>query len=632
MPLLVPLVFAGLALVCSRWPSRQGTRESLVRAGLLFGAIVLLSTEALSTFDAITASAVARLWLALGVVAVSIGVLARVRGDPGDPSDATGHSTVPGLHAAVCATILGLTLLTAVVAPPNYPDSMTYHMARIAHWIQAGSVDWFPTADPRQNFQMPLAEFVILHLQLLSGGDRWANLVQWASFLMCGAVVSLVLHELGQPARIQWAGAIVAFTVPMAILQASGAQNDLVVSFWLLAFLLYLWRTISDRSWQSSILCGLALGLALATKGTAYLYAPAMGAALVVARAATTPRGRPLPLITGLVVALALAASLSLGIWSRSVAALGTPVCCGEKYFVERLTPGDMVSNVLRNAAVHLGIPKLRGVVPSAVAFLSPVDLDDPATTWETQSFVVYFSFHEGKAGNTLLLLVFLAGVVSIAADRRLRRGPAMAWAGAVVAGFLAYSLALKWQPWASRLQTPCFLVAAVPVAIALCARGHWIERGGLALLFAGAIPFLLVNQSRPLIPRYSPSIFVVSRTEQYYADRKTYRIPYSEAAAFLRESAESEIGLLFDEDDYEYPFWVMIKKDFTGPPLLRHVGVTGKPESTVPPPRLIVATRGGERHTVDGVDYVRVRDFGEMSVLRRARDAEQTSAGSDSL
>ncbi|HYO45480.1 MAG TPA: hypothetical protein VEY33_02175 [Gemmatimonadota bacterium] len=603
----------------------------MVRAALFFGAIVLIATEILSLFDAITASNVTALWLALGVGSGIAAIGARVRvGQAGDKRVGGGRSPTPLLPAAACATILGLTLLTAIVAPPNYPDSMTYHMSRVAHWIQARSVDWYPTGDSRQNYQMPFAEFLILHLQLLSGGDRWANLVQWGSFLLSGVLVSLVLHELGQPARVQWAGAIIAFTVPMAILQASGAQTDLVVSLWLLGFLFYLWRTMSDHSWQSSILCGLALGLALATKGTAYLYAPAMGAALVVAYAATAQRGRSLP-ARGLVVALALAASLSLGIWSRSISAHGSPICCGGKYFVERLTPGDIVSNVLRNAAVHVGLPRLRRAVPRAVAFLSPVDLDDPATTWPATRFVVHFSFHEGKAGNTLFLLLFLASTVSVAADRRLRRGNAMAWAGAAVTGFLAYSLALKWQPWASRLQTPCFVVAAVPLAIALCARGRWIERGGLALLFIGAIPFLLINQSRPLVPRYSPSIFVTSRTDLYYADRKAYRLPYSETAALLRDIAEPELGLLFDGDDYEYPFWIAIKDDFAGPPLIRHVGVPRKSGEgpAPPPPAVVVTSRGGEHQTVDGVKYVRIHDFRELSILRRVTDAEPSPAGS---
>jgi hypothetical protein len=45
------------------------------------------------------------------------------------------------------------------------------------------------------------------------------------------------------------------------------------------------------------------------------------------------------------------------------------------------------------------------------------------------------------------------------------------------------------------------------------------------------------------------------------------------------------------------------------------------------PPPRLVVATRRAERRIVDGFEYVRVRDLGEMSILRRGGRAENQPA-----
>jgi hypothetical protein len=624
------MVFVGLALACARWPTPRGAREALLRAALVFGAIVTVVTEALSLFDGITASSVTTLWLALGVTA-GIGVIRTRAGRgglarAGRERAATTRGSIAPLIAAAFATILGATLLIAVVAPPDYPDVMTYHMGRVAHWIQARSVDYYPTGIERQNYQMPFAEFVILHLQLLSGGDRWANLVQWAAFALSGVTVSLILAELGQAPRVQWAGALVVYSTPMAILEASGAQNDVVVALWLLAFLLYLWRGLSDPSLESAVLCGLALGLALLTKGTAYLFAPAMAAALFVGWVVRAPRGKRLPPNRHWIAAILIASCLNLGPWLRNMSTHGKPICCGESYFVDRLTPGGAYSNVLRNAALHLGIPKLMPTIEGTVDFLSPVPLDDPATTFNEEEFDLSFSYHEGKAGNILVFLAAMATVAAIAFDRRLRRGPATPWMAAAVAGFLAFSIALNWQPWASRLHTPVFLAASIPVAVALATRSRWVRAAALAVFFLGSLPYVLLNESRPLLPVHHPTILTRNRTDQYFIDRPAYRIPYREAAAFVRASGEEEVGLLFDEDDYEYPFWVMIKTDFTGPPILRHVGVTGRPESGAPsrppPPSLVVASRGGERHRIDGFDYVRIRDFDELSILRRVAAA----------
>lgn len=520
--------------------------------------------------------------------------------------------------AAICAGILGLTLAIAVIAPPNYPDAMTYHMSRVANWIQARSLDWYPTGDPRQNYQLPFAEIAILHLQLLSGGDRWANIVQWGSFALGGVTVSLVLAELGASPRVQWAGAVLAYTIPMAILQSSGAQNDLVVSLWLLAFLLFLWRASGDGRRESAFLCGSALGLALATKGTAYIYAPAMAAAVILVRVGTGPRLR-LPSPRGLAAALFPAIVLPLGAWARSTAATGRPLCCGERYFMERLTPGDVISNILRNIASHLGVPKLLDSVPRAVELLSPVDVNDPATTWEGARFVVYWSFHEGKAGNTLFVLLFLAAAVAILALGRLRRGPAAVWLAAALAGFLAYSLALKWQPWTSRLHTPAFLVACVPVALAIGRFHRYALTAAVSVLALAALPYLLVNQSRPLIPLWTSSIVSVPRREQYYFDRRFYRAPYDAAAEFVRASGEPEVGLLLDRDDYEYALWRSIKRDFAGPPVLRHVGVSAPYGKHTPPPALVISSRTGVDQSIQGRAYVVLRDFGGLTALRRA-------------
>lgn len=56
---------------------------------------------------------------------------------------------------------------------------------------------------------------------------------------------------------------------------------------------------------------------------------------------------------------------------------------------------------------------------------------------------------------------------------------------------------------------------------------------------------------------------------------------------------------------------WVAVKCDFAGRPA----------------PAIVVTSRAGERQSVDGFEYVRVHDFGALSVLRRAGGAEPSGA-----
>ncbi|HET6617153.1 MAG TPA: hypothetical protein VFH69_05030, partial [Gemmatimonadota bacterium] len=283
-------------------------------------------------------------------------------------------------------------------------------------------------------------------------------------------------------------------------------------------------------------------------------------------------------------------------------------------------TPGDAVSNVLRNAALHLGVPKLTGVVERGVEILSPVDLDDPVTTMGDGEFHLWFSYNEGAAGNTLHLLAFAGAAIVVFVHPRLRRGPARTWLLVAIAGFLAFSLPLVWQRWGSRLHTPVFLVASIPIAIVLGSVRRTLSACVLTLLFAGSLFYVFLNHQRPLLSILHPSIWAHPRDEQYLPEFPEWQAAYERAADFVRASHEPEIGLLFREIDYEYVLWVLAKDDFAGPPRIRHVGVErirGQPRPA-PPPAIVITSRMGERKVIGGFDYVPIHDFGRLRVLRR--------------
>src|ERR1017187_3380327 len=71
--------------------------------------------------------------------------------------------------------------------------------------------------------------------------------------------------------------ALFCATLPNGILQASGAKNDSLLALWLVCLLYFTAR-------RNAPFAGLAFRLALATKATAYLFAPPMLAILVLYR------------------------------------------------------------------------------------------------------------------------------------------------------------------------------------------------------------------------------------------------------------------------------------------------------------------------------------------------------------
>lgn len=102
---------------------------------------------------------------------------------------------------------------------------MTYHMSRVVHWIQNRSIAHYPTHITRQLHQSPWTEYAILHFQILSGSDRFANLIQWFSMVGATLGVSLIAKQMGADLRGQFFAAVFSITIPMGILQEIGRAH-----------------------------------------------------------------------------------------------------------------------------------------------------------------------------------------------------------------------------------------------------------------------------------------------------------------------------------------------------------------------------------------------------------------------
>ena len=148
-----------------------------------------------------------------------------------------------------------------------------------------------------------MAGYPVAHLQLLSGGDRFASVPQWAAFLGCIIVAASLARRLfGGRAAVP--AAVACATVPMAVLQASNAQSDLVTSFWMLCFVRLLCERRPYRA-ADVVWMGAALGLGIATKPTVLLFAPPFLAIIALrASRAGWRRGLGVPLAVVLVALL----------------------------------------------------------------------------------------------------------------------------------------------------------------------------------------------------------------------------------------------------------------------------------------------------------------------------------------
>jgi 4-amino-4-deoxy-L-arabinose transferase-like glycosyltransferase len=487
------------------------------------------------------------------------------------------------------AVIASLTFLIAAVSPPNNYDSMTYHMARVAHWIQNQSVAHYPTHILRQLQMPPWAEFAITNLQILNGGDYLANLVQWFSMVGCVIGVTLIAKGFNAGLRGQVFAAVVCAAIPMGILQSSSTQNDYVVSFWLLCLVYFIQRFRDKENWNNALCIGASLGLALLTKGTAYIYAFPfilyLGLyALKKLRTGALKYG-------AIIVVVALA--IATGHYSRNYSLTGSPLGTGQesegyvaKFSNEAFTPSVFLSNVSRNIATQLTTPseRINKVTYSAVKYLHTylgLDINDRRATWPGAYFVVqklYFS--ENYDGNPLHFIMIVFSLVFIVSYPRLRRvSPVILTYNLLLAsGFLFFCFYLKWQPWNSRLHLPLFVLWSPAVGLVLSEMKlrRFADLTVVFLLMA-SIPWVFNNDIRPLTGE-NP-ILTAGRSDIYF---NTFTEPklkdaYKQTANLIAAGDCKDIGLVLEGNSVEYPFWVLLNAGDNKKFRIEHINVTGR-------------------------------------------------------
>lgn len=577
MAVTIPfMVFALLFLIGGRRP--EGYRVAFLLAALWWGALVTGITEGLSAFESFTPLAVGIAWTLVGALLAGYLLL---YGNGSSPFIPIGPADIRSFMRSAdgllisALVVMGCVIgLIAVMAPPTNADSMSYHMARVRHWIEQRSVAHYPTHITRQLFSNPWAEFTIAHLLLLTGTDRLANGVQWFSMVGSLVAVSLIASRLGADKQGEVMAAVVAATIPMGILQASSTQNDYATAFWLLCFC-YVVLRIRDASevtgpfWAWIICLGLTLGLAILTKGTAYLFAfPFL--CWVTWFLLRRRSWRALPML-GVVAGLVVVLNIGHGIRNWSVFhSISGPEEMNKAFVNETFTnPVLFLSNVARNLSIELSTSNpdvnyyLRAVVRNSLRLLG-ADLNDPRAIYPGLSY--YLSTQQTQedwAGSPLhLLLILSAGAVLVVARHRTNQETARKYALALLAAFALVCLCTKWQVWHNRLLLPLLLLGAPLVAAVFSRLISGRYRLGVAVvLLVSSVPALFANESRPVVGQHS--ILTTARIDQYFSGRKELGPVYHQAVDLtLRENC-TDIGLWTDWADYEYPLWVLL--DQTG-------------------------------------------------------------------
>ncbi len=450
---------------------------------------------------------------------------------------------------------------------------MDYHLPRVMHWIQDHNVRPYPVVYPNQLATPPGVEYTFAHLRLLTGSDRFFNLVELAGYVGCAILASLVADELGLGLRGQLAAATFCLTLPIAILQATDSMVDIAATYWMSCFAYSILRIVRRASLGTMMAAATALGLAMLAKGTAYVICfpfAIWGLVHLVRRS----RRQALALAGWMLVAVVV---LSGPLWMRNYAIFGSPwPDKGMRPYdvtTDTLSARKLAANLVKQVSMHLwfGSDAVNAPIEAAVrgfhAWLG-VDVDDEDIVLTPNHYKIHQRRDEGQAAAPVHLLLGLS-LVLVFVGRRASPGLRGYSACCLVAALLM-PLAFKWQPDISRFHMPVFILAMPAAAAVLGARlGPRAMLALMALLFAYAAPVVLDNPQHAAGPF---GYFGAERLGQHFYHHPSVEPAYRELTEVVRREKVKTIGLKLRYIYFEYPLWVALLPE--GVTRIEHIDV----------------------------------------------------------
>jgi hypothetical protein len=575
-------------------------RGSFVLAYLAFELVLLAITELTSIGHHMTVWSVAGCWL-LVVAGAAVGarptvtrLVRRARSGPdGQPrlrALLARLDTESWIWVGVMVLIMGVLVVEGSIYPPGNTDSMVYHLARVAHWVQNRSIAPFATHYTAQVELSPLSEYNLAHLHLLTGTDRFDWSMQWLAALVSIVGASELARLLGASRSTQIAASVICATVPSGILLSVTTENDYFAAALGMGLLIVLAAfSFSGRWIPRTIALGAAAGLAYLAKGTMpSMIGPAALALFGVAvyrrvRAGdgsiTWPKVARWVGVTGAtviaVVGPFVAQTVSLFGSAIGPVSRGTInaqfTLSGFGANVTRATAGNfeigdgvsgissytsmVVLGILRHLYPLFGVSEQdrRYVVGS---YANPFVVKD-------YTFFVRLSDYGANPWHVLLAVAALVMLgIGVLRGRRALRVPLLLGI-ALSVGYVLFSGTARWSPFEVRYAMPLFVVWSAVIAVALGWAPRWVTRIVLIGLVVGCLPQLLSAAQSPVI---NPVNYHGSYLAGYFPGNQTAAgnaeaSDYQTVAAMLSESTCRRAAL----DNWvfiEYPLWVGLQHD----------------------------------------------------------------------
>lgn len=510
IPLAMVLATANCYLAFYK-DSDQPLRRSLLAAAIFLFLFIAVSTEILGGFNLINSFSIITSWSALDIVLAAAWIrlrnlhgvsLASVAGEWFSNTRSfcgkLGYTTIWMITILLC-----ITLIVAIVATPNNLDSLSYHLSRLGYWIQQGNVAHYASHIERSISFSPFSEYVHLHTFLLSGSERYCQLLQWLCLAGILISVSLLAETFSSDRLVLRVALCFAATLPIVVLESMTTQNDLVAAFFILGTVFFIFDYLYSKHTSNLYLVALCCGLGMMAKGTFAFYALPFGVYLFFCMIRKPALRKPLVVLVCGAALVTLA--LNTPFWHRTYRVFDSPIGTisnGNKNNFHG--PADYISSVSKHVFLHLGFVSpgnryndfLENKLKNLHTSLG-IALNAPGTgmTFKMNKL----NFNEDFAHNffAIWLALFSIPLLFFA-----RLSKAAKWYSALTfSSFLVFCFFISYQIYGSRLHIPFFLLMAPVLGLTYgSVAPKFLANALIILLWLSALPFALLSSAHPLL------------------------------------------------------------------------------------------------------------------------------------
>lgn len=532
--------------------------ESFVLSTLTLSLIIVITTESLSLVSKFNFETILYTWIGISFTGFIV-----CKKHLTQFFSSLKNSTINTNKYFYFGVILFFLILfiQGIIYPPNNWDSMTYHMARITHWVMNESAYPYPTHIYRQIYQPPLSEWIIAQSCILTRSDVFANSIQLFFLIGVIGLINLIGIEFYLSKKQRIIASIVTITTPSIILQTTSTQNDIIVGFYILSSFLYTIRFFKKISFKNSFLLGLSISLALLTKGTAFVYFIPLGV-LILSITIKNILQKKTPIIKftkHYLIILVLISAIPFGHFYRNYSLSGDIFGNSEdKYFNEDFSMKSSALGLIKNIGNHLSTPltyQITNQVVEKAHIVTQIPINDEKISYNGIPFKLKaWNNNEDEVSNFIqILLIIFISFMLIFKWKSIPNTNKYLFIYCLFT-FVLFSIILKWQPWHMRLQVPFFMMISIPLALNLdFFSSNKFTNSLLSISTLYVLILILFNPNRPLILRGKQHL-LKTRFEKMFIAMPTFLDDYKK----LRIDVKKENNKSWDVhgDTWEYPLY----------------------------------------------------------------------------